>query len=180
VLAQLDKVPGVARSYANHTGNMVRVFVAAAGDPDKVAGQVEKILATEKRHPARLKGDEFMQALDQEQWREGERVSELSAIEFRTLGMRRVKSFAEAEKLDNETTQKLVKIAEEEWDRLAKASAAGDQKQPGNIDWTDRCQQFGAAVVERATSMLTTEQVERLKESCMRASGGARPKEVKK
>jgi len=105
VLAQLDKVEGVGRSYANHTGNMVRVSLNTAADPEKVAEQVAKILTADKRNPTRLMRDEFTHALDKEQWREGERVGELSAIEFRTLGLRQLKTFAEIEKLDEKTTR---------------------------------------------------------------------------
>jgi hypothetical protein len=45
-------------------------------------------------------------ALDKEQWRETLRVGELSAIEFRAMAMYRIKTFAQAEKLDKETTDK--------------------------------------------------------------------------
>jgi hypothetical protein len=161
VLAQLDKIQGVERTYANHTGNMVRVAVALATNPETVAEQVVKILTQEKRNPVRLRNAEFKQALDQEQWRSAERVSELSLIEYRTLAVRLVRQFAQSEKLDKVTSEKLVKITEEEWDRLAKGAAGKDQR---SVDWRARCAERAASVVERAKSLLTAEQVERLKD----------------
>src|SRR5262249_8548015 len=148
-------------SYANHTGNMVRLSVAAKENPAKVAEQAFKVLNDQKRSPVRLTGDELTQALDKEEWRQSERVSELSDIEFRTLGLRRVKAFAEREKLNKETTDKLVKIAEEEWDRPGKLNASEAPKQPGKVDWAARCRQFDDAVMNRAKPILTAAQVER-------------------
>jgi hypothetical protein len=179
VLVRLGKIEGVERSYANHTGNMVRLAVAAKDNPAKVAEQALEVLKDEKRSPVRLTGNDLIEALGKEQWRESERVSELSAIEFRTLGLRRVRAFAEREKLNKETTDKLVRIAEEEWDRLAKQNAPGDAKQPVKVDWAARCRQFDDAVVNRARPILTTEQLELLKESFGRSAGSSRPRQGK-
>jgi hypothetical protein len=176
VLALLDKIPGVERSFANHTGTMVRVSVAGSADPEKIAEQVARVLTEGKRNPTRLTGEEVKEALGKQQWREGERVGELSAIEFRTLGLRQVQTFAEKEKLDKATIDKLVKIAGEEWDRLVDESAPEDPKQSGKIDWKARCRKFDLAVVERARSVLMPDQVERLKES-FGLPREARPKE---
>jgi hypothetical protein len=175
----LDKIEGVERSYANQTGNMVRLAVAAKDNPAKVAEQALKVLNDEKRSPVRLTGNELIDALGKQQWRESERVSELSAIEFRTLGLRRMRAFAEREKLDKETTDKLVRIAEEEWDLLAKQNAPGEPEKPGTVDWAVRCRQFDDAVVNRAKSILTTEQVALLKDSFSRSAGSARPSKGK-
>lgn len=164
-MAQLDKIQGVERSYANHTGDKVRVSVHTATHPDKVAEQVFKLLSDDKRNPKRVTGAELKQALDIEQWFEKERIDELSAIEFRTLGLRRVRTFAEKEKLDKEMAEKLVKIVEEEWDRLMKENARDKQKGSAKTDWAARCGKCAAAVVERGKSLLTAEQVERLRQS---------------
>jgi len=144
---------------------MVRVSVDPAADRDKVEEQVVKLLSDDQRNPKRATGAEFKQALDNEQWRKKERIDELSAIEFRTLGLRRVRTFAEDEKLDEDTTEKLIKIVEEEWDRLMNEVFPNKQKETGKTDWAARCGQCAAAVVERAKSLLTAEQVERLKRS---------------
>jgi hypothetical protein len=165
VLALLDKLPGVERTFANHTGSMVRVSVAASADPEKVGEQSLKVLREQKHKPVQLAGAELTEALEKQEWRESERVGELSAIEFRTLGLRQVRAFAAKEMLDKETTDKLEKIAEEVWDKLVKESAPEDPKQPGKIDWNVRCHKFVVAVVDRAKSFLTPDKTERLKES---------------
>jgi hypothetical protein len=165
VLAQLDKVQGVKRSYANHTGDMVRVSVHTTAHPDNVAGQVLKLLNDDQRNPERVMGAQFKQALDTEQWREKERIDELSAIEFRMLGLRRMRTFAEKEQLDNETTERLLKIVDEEWDRMAKGRSGNGEKGSGQTDWAAFCGRCAAVVVERARSVLSAEQVERLKQS---------------
>jgi hypothetical protein len=165
VLALLDKIPGIERTFANHTGSMVRVSVAASANPEKIAEKVLKVLSDQKHKPVRLAGAEFTEALDKQEWRESDRVGELSAIEFRTLGLRQVKAFAIKERLDKETTDKLVKIAEEEWDKLVKENVPEDPKQPGKIDWKVRCHQFVIEVTGRAKALLTPDQTERLKES---------------
>src|SRR5262245_65786425 len=118
---------------------MVRLSVADTVDLPKVATQAAKVLNEQQRSPVRLTGHELTEALEKEEWRESERVSELSAIEFRTLGLRRVRAFAEREKLDKETTDKLVRIAEEEWDRLAKQNATKAPKQRNKENWEGRC-----------------------------------------
>ena len=66
-----------------------------------------------------LAGDDLKRALEEEQWRETWRIGELSAIEFRTLAMHWVKTFARDEKLKQEATNKLVAITKEQWDRIA-------------------------------------------------------------
>jgi hypothetical protein len=161
VLAQLDKIPGVERTYANHMGNMIRVGLTTGANAGRIAEQVTKVLTQEKRTPVLLRDAELQQALDQERWRAAERVSELSLIEYRTLAVRLVRQFAQNEKLDKITTEKLVKITEDEWDRLGKESAAKDH---GSVDWRARCTERAAAVVNRAKSVLTAEQIERLKD----------------
>lgn len=169
-LAALDKLEGVERSFANRTGTMVRVTVAAAADREKVAGEVSKLLAGNKRGPVRLGGDELERALDKEEWRETKRIAELSAIEFRTLALGQVREFAATEKLDAKLTEELVKLAEEEWDRTA-GRAVGDVKPASYAkNWSARCSQFAASFADRAKGLLSAEQHARLKEraSCCR------------
>lgn len=165
MLAQLQQVEGVEKAYANHSGRLFRVSISPTADREKVAAGLLKALNDPTRRPVRLTGDEFRRALDQEEWREVERVNELSAIEFRTLGLRRVATFAEEEKLDKESADKLMKMAEEEWDRLAQERTVEESEHPGKTDWSVRCSQFARVVSKRAESVLTTEQVERLKQA---------------
>jgi hypothetical protein len=87
VLARLDEIDGVERSYANRAGTLLRLSVAASADPDRVTGEALRALGN-RRNPTRLADDERDQALGQEEWRGADRIDELSAIEFRTLALR--------------------------------------------------------------------------------------------
>ena len=166
MLAQLDKIAGVERSYANHAGNMVRVSVAQAVDSEKVVERVETVLTQEKRNPIRLRDTELKQALEQEQWRTAEQVSELSIIEYRTLTLRALGTFADKEKLDQKTKERLFKIAEEEWDKLSKDGASQGDHADLRARLTDRV----VEVVRRAKPILNAQQFERFKDwvkSCL-------------
>jgi hypothetical protein len=90
VLARLDRIDGVERSYVNRTGTLLRLSVAPSADPERVAFEALKVLGEGNRNPARLASQALDQALEQEEWRAADRVNELSAIEFRTLAVRRV------------------------------------------------------------------------------------------
>jgi len=135
VLAQLNKIEGVEKSFANRTGTLLRICVAASADRDKVATTVREDLTKDNRKPVPLAGEEFKEALVKEKWGS---PSELSAIEFRTLALRRVKTFVESEKLDTEAASKLVKIAEQQWERMAKGiDCCKKEQQPA--DWLVVC-----------------------------------------
>jgi hypothetical protein len=160
VLARLDKAEGVEKSSANRTGIMLRVSVTPSADRAKVAEAVHEILTKDNRNPVRLAGDEFKEALVKEEWGS---PGDLSAIEFRTFALHRVKTFAETEKLDKEATGKLVKIAEQQWASMAKGGdCCGKVKQPG--DWVIQFRQFAASVPDQAKELLTDEQTERLRQ----------------
>jgi copper chaperone CopZ/NADH:ubiquinone oxidoreductase subunit 3 (subunit A) len=161
VLASLDKIEGVEASSTNYTGTMIRVSVNNASERDKVAERVSKALT--ENNPVALAGDELKRALEKEQWRGTGRVGELSAIEFRTLALHRVKTFATAEKLDKETTDKLVKMAEDQWERIAKEARSDGATQPE--DWGNRCKKSIPVFLEQAKESLTSEQLERFKKS---------------
>ena len=88
MLARLDQIDGVERSYANRSGTLIRLSVAPAADPERVAREVPEVLADEGRGASRLAGSELEQALEGEEWRHAGRVRELSQIEFRTLALR--------------------------------------------------------------------------------------------
>ena len=177
MLARLDRIEGVEGSRANRAGTLVRVSVAAAADPNRVAEEVGERLAEEGRSPARLTGDCLRQALAQEEWYGPE---ELLAVEFRTLAVRRVRTFAESEKLDQETADKLVRIAEEECDRLAKgADTARPKPAGGGTGWDARRAEFASAFLDRAQDLLTAPQVERLRQMRDRLLGGQPAKPAK-
>jgi hypothetical protein len=163
VLTSLDKIDGVQASSTNYTGTMIRVAVTTATDRAKVTEEVRKVLGENK--PVALAGDELESALEKEQWRETWRVGELSAIEFRVLARYRIKTFAEAEKLDKETTDKLVKMAEEQWERLAREAKKEKATQPE--DWGNRCKKSIPVFLAQAKEVLSDEQVERFKKTLM-------------
>jgi hypothetical protein len=160
VLARLNKIGGVEKSFSNRTGTMVRISVGPSADRDKVAAAVSEDLTKDSRKPVLLAGDDLKQALVKEEWSS---PGDLSAIEFRTFALHRVKTFADAEKLDKEASSKLVKIAEQQWERMAKGGdCCGKLKQPG--DWLAQFKQFATSVPDQAKELLTAEQVERLRQ----------------
>jgi hypothetical protein len=161
VLASLDKLAGVEASSTNYTGTMIRVSVVNAKDRAKVAQEVRKVLAPNK--PVALAGDDFKLALEKEQWRETWRVGELSAIEFHTLALHRVKTFAKAERLDQEATAKLVEIVEQQWKRLSEEATNDGATKPE--DWGKRIRAALPAFLERSKGVLTAAQVKRFKQT---------------
>lgn len=172
VLAALDKIDGVQASSTNYTGTMIRVSVTSATDRNKVADDVRKVLDENK--PTAVVGEELKTALDKEQWRETGRVGELSAIEFRTMALYRIKTFAQAEKLNKETTDKLMKMLENHWERLAQEAKKEKATRPE--DWGNRCKKSIPAFLGRAKEVLSDEQVERFKKMLMTpCRGGDRP-----
>jgi hypothetical protein len=163
VLASLDKHDGVEASSANYTGTMIVVSVTTPADRDKVAEGVHKVLTEGDRKAVRLAGDELKRALDREEWRGAGRIGELSAIEFHTLALHRFKTFAMAEQLDKKTTDKLVEIAEQQWERLSKEAKADGATRPE--DWGKRIKASLPIFLERAKEVLSADQVERFKQT---------------
>jgi hypothetical protein len=82
VLARLNKIDGVEKSFSNWPGTLLRISVAPSADRDKDAAAVREDLTKDNRKPVLLTGAELKQALEKEEWR---MPGELSAIEFRTL-----------------------------------------------------------------------------------------------
>jgi hypothetical protein len=91
VLARLDAIRGVNKSFANQSGTMVRVQVVADANLEQIMEDLTGVLQDEAgRSPERVPVDESMQLLEHEEWRDATRVAELSMIEFRTLTVRAV------------------------------------------------------------------------------------------
>lgn len=166
MLERLDKIDGVEASAANHTGTMICITVKGGADREKVAEAVQKDLAADKRNPTRITGDGLTKALKDEEWRDIARIGQLSATEFRKLNLDRVKAFAEAEKLDKDVADKLLKLAETEWDRHVKEADTKDGVQPPHrTDWRGQCGAFAKVLVEKSKGLLTEEQRDRLGKS---------------
>jgi hypothetical protein len=163
VLERLDKIDGVEASAANYTGTMLRITAKAGADREKVAEVVQKDLTADKRTPTRTTGDGLTKALKDEEWRGIDRIGQLSATEFRKLNLDRVKAFTDEEKLNKDGADKLLKLAEEEWDRLAKGVDAKEGgKPPHKADWKGRCGEFTKVLVEKSKGLLTEDQRDRL------------------
>ena len=89
MLARLDRIDGVSRSFGNHAGTMIRITVAPSADRDKVVEGVERVLGEEaKEPPIRVRESDLGQLLSAEEWRDSSQIRELSAIELRTLVVR--------------------------------------------------------------------------------------------
>jgi hypothetical protein len=161
VLSSLDKIDGVEASSSNYTGTMIRVSVTKATDRAKVAAAVGNALADNE--PVALAGDELRRALKQEQWRGTARIGELSAIEFRAMAFYRIKTFARTEKLGKETTDKLTRMAEDQWERVAQEARQDGAIQPE--DWRRRCMQAMPALLTRFKEVLSDDQLTRLKKA---------------
>ncbi len=163
VLASLDKIDGVEASSTNYTGTIIRVSVTHAKQRTKVAEEARKILAENK--PIPLVGDELKTALRKERWRETARVGELSIIEFRTLALYRIKTFAQAEKLNKETTDKLTKILEDHLEGFTQE--AKKQRVTRPEDLANRGKKSIPTFFGRAREVLSDEQIERFKKTLM-------------
>lgn len=163
MLERLDKIDGVQASSANHTGTLIRISTKVGASREKVAAVVQEDLTGNKGKPTQIVGDGLTKALKEEEWRGIDRISQLSAIEFRKLNLDQVKAFAEEQKLGKDVADKLLKLAETEWDRLAKAADAKEGNLPPHrADWSGRCSQFAKAVLERAKGLLSADQLDRL------------------
>lgn len=172
MLERLDKIDGVEASAANHTGTLIRITVKAGADREKVAEAVQKDLAADKRNPTRVTGDGLAKALKDEGWRDITRIGQLSAAEFRKLNLDRVRAFAEGEKLDKGVADKLLKLAETEWDRLVREADTKDGvRPPHRTDWKGRCGEFARVLVGKSKGLLAEDQRDRLGNSLTNLSG---------
>jgi hypothetical protein len=165
VLARLNKIEGVEKSFTNRTGTLLRISVAPSADRDKVAAAVRDDLTKDNRKPVLLEGEELQQTLAKEKWGS---PGDLSAIEFRTLALYRVKTFAQTEKLDKDTMPQLLKLAARQWDRLAQGEDCCKQQ---SADWLTRFHSFAATLAESAKELLSAEQAKRLQEALSKRPG---------
>lgn len=174
-MARFDKIDGVEKSLANRSGTMARVSLAAKANREKVAREVQKILTDRRRNPVPVTGNELKEALAKEEWFETKRVGELSKIEFNTLALRaRVRKFAGSEKIDKAATEKLVRIAEGQWNRLNRPSEKQADK---SKDPEARGEELARAVAEEARGLLTAEQSQKLKKTILDGSHSEDSKE---
>lgn len=90
MLARLDKIAGVDRSFANHSGTLIRLALRSGADTEQVATEAISLLGdgTEKFTAVKVPGGDVAAVIHREQWRDAVRIRELSVIEYRTLGLR--------------------------------------------------------------------------------------------
>jgi hypothetical protein len=119
ILAQIDGIEGVARSYTNWTGSELRVTIAPSADRDAVAKRVHDFLAADQKAPRRLDGDALVESLKQE-WRSAEHVVELTSFEYHTFARRQVTAYADELKLKRTDRDKLLAVVDKVWDDVAK------------------------------------------------------------
>jgi hypothetical protein len=90
VLARLDQIDGVDRSFVNRSGTLIRLSLRPGSDVEKVAEESARVLSEgdADRIPGRLAEGDAREALRAEEWRDQAQVAELSTIEVRTLALR--------------------------------------------------------------------------------------------
>jgi hypothetical protein len=160
MLTSLDKIDGVEASSANYAGTLLRIRVLTTTNLDQVMDRVRKTLAESGNKSSVLAGDELKNLAEKEQWRETGRIAELSAIEFRTIALHRIKTFSKHENLTPEVSNKLVSIADQQWERLAMEAVRAKNTEPE--DWRERCKKSVPAFVAQAKEVLSSEQTQRL------------------
>ena len=152
MLAQLEKVEGVKSAMANHTGSLVRVSITEEADAGTVAQELSAILKKQGRKPKSVTGEKLASSIKSEEWRDSERIGELSEIEFRTVFAKRVKQFVEKGEFEEEIAAKLMKFSEEVLADTASATK--------DTDWKDFCSSVANRMLEKAKDVLTEEQLE--------------------
>lgn len=164
-MERLNKIEGVGASAANHAGKLIRISIKPEANREEVAAAVEKELQALKGGPTLLSHADLTRALQAETWRALDRIGELAAIEYRTVNLERVKAFSEQEKLDTELSTKLLRLAEREWDRLAReAEPKQGTASSGKVDWSARSAEFQKGLTKEATGLLTPDQLDRLRQ----------------
>jgi hypothetical protein len=86
----LDEIDGVESSFVNRSGTLIRLSLAVAADREKIVAEAARVLSDgdEDRLPISLDVAAATAALQAEEWRDASQVTELSAIEMRTMILR--------------------------------------------------------------------------------------------
>ena len=162
-LADIDRIEGVSRSFANWTGSRLRVSAARVAEREAVAARVGDYLATQQYGPSRVETNELGKALEGEEWRSADRIHELSSFEFRTHARQRVEAFAQREGLEQVTTDKLLRMVDGLWQESGRGKGTPPSDEAGYpAYWNDRISTFKALLVNRAAVVLTEQQAARL------------------
>jgi len=163
VLARIDRLEGVSRSFSNWTGTRLRISAAPGVDRNTVAERVQALLSADGRQPVDVAGKEFTQALQNEDWHSAARLVDLSSYEFHAVAKRRLAAFADAEQLDAAKRAKLMSLVDRLWDKSAEGlDQPGSEAGAYGEYWHARLDRFVGAYAERARDVLTAEQIEKL------------------
>ena len=162
-MARLDRVDGVARTYSNWTGTLLRVSVAPTADREAVAERAKTALAADEQQPTRIEGGVLNDVLKKEDWRDTAHIVELSSYEFRTFAKHQVNAFADNEGLEEAKREKLLDLVDDVWDQSARG-VAGPKPDASDYSayWHGRRDKFIAAFTDQAKNVLTAEQIEKL------------------
>lgn len=176
-LARIDDVDGVAGSFSNWTGSLIRVSVAPDADREAVAERVQALLAADQQEPVQFTGDDLVKRLNEEEWRRVNRISDLTSYEFSTFAKHQINAFADGEHLHDAQRKQLLDLVDELWGPAAEGL---ENRQPGAEAyaeyWQNRLQRFIATYAEQAGDVLPADQVEML---IRLASSGGAPRENK-
>ena len=162
-LVRIEKMKGVSRAYSNWTGTRLRISVAPTADRETVASEVINSLAQQEHAPTRMQGKELVQVMKDDQWYSVDGIRDLSLFEFRTYTKHRLTLFSQSEGLDKAKADKLLEVADELWDEVAKSKDGPPIDQEGYAAfWHDHIGRIKAALLERAADTLTADQLARL------------------
>ncbi|MCA9212439.1 MAG: hypothetical protein KDB27_05210 [Planctomycetales bacterium] len=76
------------RSYSNRSGTLLLILPSSGVEMADVATAVSTVLEKQFRKPSALSVDQRNEALSREEWRDADRIGELTSIEIRTLVLR--------------------------------------------------------------------------------------------
>ena len=160
---QLNRIDGVEGSFSNWTGTLIRVTVLPNTDREAVAERVQKFLAADGQNPVRVSGQELATSLKGHEWRDVNRVSELSSFEFLTVARRRINAFADSEKLDSPQRENLLSVVDGLWDKSSVGLGVPKPEATAYAAyWQSRREKFVAAYIEQVRGALTPKQIEKL------------------
>lgn len=164
LFGRLDQLDAVQNVSTNWSGTELRVIAKSTDELEQAVTAVLTELKSAGHEPARLAGEEFAKALNQ-RWRDAADVSDLSAHEFETLMNSFLKMYAQREDLDEELTQKLLKINEERWSKWRDAkSKQDDAGKSYAAQWSERLAIIGEDVLTESAKLLKPEQAKDLRE----------------
>jgi len=163
VLAQLEKVDGVAESRVDWTGRYFLLKLAPGKSPEEVAADAGSALKGAKRLDATREAGQIAAYRRGELWMSSGETLKLSEHEAGVLGERFGRKAAEAAGLDADQTKRLLEILREELtSAFARVKGTDAQLQR---KFRQECPALIARVAERSRAFVTEEQATKIAES---------------